>query len=139
MYDWQVLKKNDIPSDILTGNYEFRIQGDNGRGWVEMKDSRVSILSILYVGIDEIQYRRSPAEDKENYLMRLRNVYDKAESYDIPLVIFEALIHLLKESAATPLRCGIDGDDTWHSGEEAKRHRAQHYKDLRAKYDEEKR
>jgi len=61
MDKWKILEKDDLPPDILNGNYKFEY--DNDDGWDETRLSITDMLEKLVEG--DIDYRYRKPEPKQ--------------------------------------------------------------------------
>jgi len=70
MNDWKELKKDNIPTDILTGDYEFEYF-DEYDGWSKETDFIFDIISSLLEGA-EFRYRKKqkPAPTHEEIMTK---------------------------------------------------------------------
>lgn len=64
--EWLTLDINNLPPDILVGDYEFECRGqDNDDEWIKSENDLFTTLSILKSGRSFLEYRyrkRQPAE-----------------------------------------------------------------------------
>lgn len=84
MNEWKELKKDNLSSDILTGNYEFRTM-HVGNYYIEISDS-ISAIDFLYKNFC-VEYRKKekPAPTHEEIMTKwwnLGNFWMRVVSYE---------------------------------------------------------
>ena len=60
MGEWKELKKDDLPPDILTGDYEFQFYDEDYGTWELDGNSVPFIIDELNRGIFKFRYRKKP-------------------------------------------------------------------------------